>query len=478
MTAQTILPANSASSGSYQVDNSVRFDDGSGDILARSNGTPSSQRLFTFSGWYKKATLASGVNFQFFALYNDNTDRMDFRFQDGDTIDFRNNAPRCRLTTNRLFRDPAAWYHVVLRVDTTQSTAANRIRLYINGVQETSFSAADYGDQNDDLITNASTFAVGDDSYGTAHYDGNMSEVVYCDGQSLAPTSFGEFDSDSGIWKPISVSGLTFGDQGFYLEFKGTGTSANSSGIGADTSGNDNHLTVTALAATSQGTDTCTNNFAVLNPLNYGSNYTWSEGNLQFAQTATNWDTTYSSMGVTSGKWYMEFKGKVGAYYDVGVTDVIDPTNNLSVNTGCVAWKSNSEFAQGGNVGGGLPSNITSPASNTYTADDIIGIALDVDNEAVYFAKNGTYEVNSDPTSGATKTGATTLPNSNSTYFFAFAAYKGSAASGTGQVNFGGGSVDAISSGNADADGHGNFEHAPPSGYFALCTKNLAEYGG
>jgi hypothetical protein len=106
-----------------------------------------------------------------------------------------------------------------------------------------------------------------------------------------------------------------------------------------------------------------------------------------------------------------------------------------------------------------------------------MGIAIDVDNEAVYFSKNGTYEVNSDPTSGATKTGATTLPNSNSTYFFAFAAYKGSAASGTAQVNFGGGSVDAISSGNADADGHGNFEHAPPSGYFALCTKNLAEYG-
>ena len=201
----------------FQVANSVRFNDGSGDSLSRSNGSsPSSQRLFTFSGWYKKATLASGVNFQFFALYNDNTDRMDFRFGDGDTIDFRNNAPRCRITTNRLFRDVSAWYHVVLRVDTTQSTAANRIRLYVNGVQETSFSAADYGDQNDDLITNASTFAIGDDSYGTAHYDGNMCEVVYCDGQSLGPTSFGEFNSQTGIWVPKVVTGLTFGNNGFY----------------------------------------------------------------------------------------------------------------------------------------------------------------------------------------------------------------------------------------------------------------------
>jgi len=174
----------------------------------------------------------------------------------------------------------------------------------------------------------------------------------------------------------------------------------------------------------------------------------------------------------------MEFKGKVGGYFDIGVTDIIDAAGNVSQNSGCVAYKSNGEFARAGAVGDGLPSAITTPASSSYGVDDIMGIAIDIDNEAVYFAKNGTYEVNSDPTSGSSKTGAVTLPNSNSLYFFAVAAYKGgSANSGTAQVNFGGGSVDAISSGNQDADGFGNFEYAVPSGYFALCTKNLAEYG-
>ena len=376
------------------------------------------------------------------------------------------------MKTNALFRDTSAWYHIVWAFDTTQGTAANRVKLYINGTQVTSWATASYPDEDAEFdVNNAVPQYVGDYHSGSSeNMDGYLAEVVFIDGLALAADQFGEFDSDSGIWKPIDVSGLTFGTNGFYLDFQASGNLGNDANGGTD-------LTEVNLAATDQSTDTCTNNFATLNPLLYGSNYTWSEGNLQFAQTATNWDTTYSSIGVTKGKWYMEFKGKVGAYYDIGVTDVVDTTNNLTVNSGCVAYKSNGEFAAGGAVGDGLPSTITTPASNTYTANDIMGIALDMDNETVYFAKNGTYEVNSDPTSGASKTGGTDLPNSNSLYFFAFAAYKGSAASGTGQVNFGGGSVDAISSGNADADGHGNFEFAVPSGYFALCTKNLAEYG-
>ena len=476
-----ILPANTLSSGGYDVANSLRFNTASDDYLNRTVGTPTQSLKYTISAWVKRSVQSTDVNSAILGIGNSGSSNAALRFKTDDTLQFYDhvsNADQVNYITNRVFRDNSAWYHVVVSSD--RSLGSPETKIFINGVQETSFGTSTEYNQNDgaNWNTNGKVLYVGSYNASYDHIDGYLAEVVFADGQILAPTSFGEFDSDSGIWKPISVSGLTFGDQGFYLEFKGTGTSANSSGIGADTSGNDNHLTVTALAATSQGTDTCTNNFAVLNPLLYGSNYTWSEGNLQFAQTATNWDTTYSSIGVTSGKWYMEFKGKVGAYYDVGVTDVIDPANNLSVNTGGVAWKSNSEFAQGGNVGNGLPSNVTSPASNTYTADDIIGIALDVDNEAVYFRKNGgDWEVNSDPTSGASKTGAVTLPNSSSTYFFAFAAYKGSAASGTGQVNFGGGSVDAISSGNADGNGFGNFEFAPPSGYFALCTKNLAEYG-
>jgi hypothetical protein len=477
MTAQTILPANSAASGGFDVANSCRFDDGSSAYMHKTpGGAGTSADLFTFSMWIKRGIISSSDRIVLFDAREDaeNFDRISFTSDD--TLEWkgiRSDSQTHNLTTSQVFRDPSAWMHLHFIWDSADGTADNRMRIYVNGTQVTAFGTrANPTSGLDAIIGAAQKHSVGSTASSGTYYDGYMAEVVYLDGQELTPDgNTGEFDSDSGIWTPKDVSGLTFGTNGFYLDFQASGNLGNDANGGTD-------LTEVNLAATDQSTDTCTNNFATLNPLLYGSNYTWSEGNLQFAQTATNWDTTYSSIGVTKGKWYMEFKGKVGAYYDVGVTDVIDPTNNLSVNTGGVAWKSNSEFAQGGNVGGGLPSNVTSPASNTYTADDIIGIALDVDNEAVYFAKNGTYEVNSDPTSGATKTGATTLPNSNSTYFFAFAAYKGSAASGTGQVNFGGGSVDAISSGNADADGHGNFEHAPPSGYFALCTKNLAEYGG
>ena len=472
----TIYGSNTLSSG-FTVANSCRFDEGSSDNLsANSFGTPTSDKIYTLSWWFKRSKFGEAV-YQFGWYDGSRTNSGDIVFDAADTLSFYHGSDDGNgklLMPNRLFRDPSAWTHVVWAVDTTQGTASNRIKIYFNGVQETSFSTEVYPDQNAvSKIFHDSNNRIGAqwNAAGTTFYNGYMAEIVFIDGQQLAPTSFGEFDEDSpNIWKPIDVSDLTFGTSGFYLDFE------DSSNLGNDANGGTDFTEVN-LAATDQSTDTCTNNFATLNNLIYGANYTFSESNLQFAQTATNWDTTYSSIGVTKGKWYMEFKGKVGAYYDVGVTDVIDPTNNLTVNSGCVAFKSNGEFARGGAVGDGLPSTITNPASNTYTADDIIGIAIDVDNEAVYFAKNGTYEVNSDPTSGATKTGATTLPNSNSTYFFAFAAYKGGAASGTGQVNFGGGSVDAISSGNADADGHGNFEHAPPSGYFALCTKNLAEYG-
>ena len=471
-----ILGTNSIKDTGFNVANSCRFNDGDSAYMNLTSVSTVTNRLkFTISLWVKRSTLGAksmigtvgGDSSNFGAIWFDSSDRLNCtEGSGGGTLNF---------ITNRVFRDTSAWYNIILAIDTTQGTEANRVKIYVNGVQETSFSTSTYPGEDSNMHLNrggkAQYLGRHTDSTNDYYFDGYMAEVVWIDGSQEAPTSFGEFDEDSPtIWKPKDVSGLTFGTNGFYLDFE------DSSALGNDAAGS-NNFTVNNLTATDQSTDTCTNNFAVLNPLNYGANYTFSEGNLQFAQSATNWDTAYSSIAVTKGKWYMEFKGKVGAYYDIGVTDVVDPTNNLTVNSGCVAYKSNGEFARAGAVGDGLPSTVTDPASNTYTADDIMGIAIDVDNEAVYFSKNGTYEVNSDPTSGASKTGAVTLPNSGSTYFFAFAAYKGGAASGTGQVNFGGGSVDAISSGNTDADGHGNFEYAVPSGYFSLCTKNLAEYG-
>jgi len=462
-----ILGTNSIKDTGYNVDNSVRFDDGSGDELTRSQGSsPSSRRLFTFSAWVKRSSLNSGgsdPNMQFFSQHNDTSDRMDFRFQSGDTIDFRNDSPRCRITTSRLFRDVSAFYHICLRVDTTQSTASNRIRLYINGVQETSFSSEDYGDQNDDLITNASTFDVGDDSFGTSHFDGYMCEVVYCDGQSLDPTSFGEFDSDSpNIWKPIDVSGLTFGTNGFYLDFK------NASNLGADVSGNSNNFTVNNLTSIDQSTDTCTNNFCTLSTtLNTDINY--SEGALKGVKASGDgnqrqWGSTFA---VNSGKWYWECKNEASStnHWYIGIIDAESIPHSMTNFPG----DTTKSYGIRGSDGHKLYNASASSYGSAISNGDVVMIALDLDNKKIWFGENGTFFNSGDPAGGSNE--AFDITDGD----FYMPSFTSTGGGGEGWFcNFGSPAY-SITSGNADGNGFGNFEYAPPSGFLSLCSKNLGE---
>ena len=398
-----ILGTNSIKDTGYEVANSCRFD-GSNDYFTKTFGSdPTSTRIGTVSYWCKRssfgASIAGGLttsgNGSSYMTNFNSSDQIDFWFYyPGSGADYEG-----ELKTNAVFRDPSAWMHVFFSYDTTQVTNTNRLKLYINGTQVTSLATATYPDQNQDVYWGTQTqHRIGaNPDTGNNKWNGYMAEVAYVDGVAHAITDFGEFDEDSPtIWKPKDISsGITWGTNGFYLDFE------DSSALGDDVSGNNNDWTATGIAAINQGTDTPTNNFAIMNPLNYGTNYTWSEGNLELTQTVTNWDSAYASIGVTSGKWYMEIKRTAGDHFDVGVTDVVAPTGNISQNSGCVAYKRNSEFARAGSTGGGLPSNVTDPASNTYAVDDIVSIALDVDNEAVYFAVNGTWEVNSAPESSA-----------------------------------------------------------------------------
>jgi hypothetical protein len=312
-------------------------------------------------------------------------------------------------------------------------------------------------------------------------YDGYFAEFVYIDGQQLDPTSFGEFDSDSPtIWKPKDVSGLTFGNNGFYLQFKESGTSQNSSGLGADTSGNDNHFAVTNLTAESQSTDTCTNNFSTMNPLvvNTSAESSFAEGNLQVSTTDSGAFGAVSTIGVSSGKWYWEVKPtQIQNKNAIGVTAAAsaDAINNHRPGDGA--------FSAGIRSSGDAKLNGSSESGSwdSFTTSDIVGVALDLDNNKLYFSKNGTFMNSGDPTSGSTGTGAISLTDPASTtdgfYFFAFGdPGAGSGTANIAQFNFGSPPY-SVSSGNADAEGFGNFEYAVPSGYFALCTKNLAEYG-
>ena len=471
----SILGANTLSGG-YDVANSCRFNNNADEAFMRI--TPSSagnRKTWTWSSWIKK-TVNGNQQVVFGAGENaggGESNEMVLYFGDDDKFHFCTGGT-CYKITNRVFRDVSAWYHIAVVVDSTDNTAADRIKIYVNGVRETSFGTSSNPDQNLDFAVNntvkhdVSSFPRRPD--GADHFfQGYQAECVLLDGTAAAITNLGEFDEDSGIWKPINVSGLTAGTNGFYLDFE------DSSNLGNDVFGGTD-LTESGLAATDQSTDTCTNNFATLNPLfPAGGTLTFSEGNTSIsAPNDGNWKTTLATMAAQNGKWYMEFKSG-GNYAMVGVCDFnitnrgIDGDNFGTKTTisafgygyyngdGTVRYEGGTELSYG----------------NTYGNNDIVGIALDCDNDKLYFSKNGTFQNSGDPTSGATGTNAVSLnTTAGRVWVFAFSIYQTNARF----ANFGSPAF-AISSGNADANGHGNFEYAVPSGYFALNTKNLAEHG-
>ena len=484
-----IIPANSAASGGYEVDNSLRFNTASSDYLTKTySTTATSKKILTVSAWVKRSTLGA-VNEVFSASRASDGFQTDMiRFGASDQLEFfsfPSTGGTTSVKTTRVFRDTSAWYNIVVQVNTTDNTTADRVRMYVNGVRETSFATGSYPAQNSDLqpigIASGTVHSVG--AVGTSSYFGGyLAEVVYADGQALDATSFGEFDEDSGIWKPIDVSGLTFGNNGFYQQYLQSGTGTNDSGMGADTSGNDNHYAVNNLTAVDQSTDTCTNNFSTWNPvLAMNSTMVIADGNLtgttgsNYANGASNcW---FSTMGVSSGKWYVEIKQSAGTNnqgqqlgigYDLPKFQQGSGVNAFNVGYISEGWGYLGSEGRVVNNNNGVLTGLS-----TWTIGDTIGIALDLDNYKLYFRKNGgSWENSGNPESGSTGTGAISL-TTGKTYFFGVSDASLSNTY-TFQANFGSAPY-AISSGNQDGNDRGNFEYAVPSGYLAICTKNLSE---
>jgi hypothetical protein len=459
----------SALAGEYEVANSLRFDDGSSDYLNRTLGTATLNTKFTLSVWTKRSNISTEQYIFWSGADVNNTLSLRFRSDNklafysaisgSDTIDYR---------TTRVFRDVSSWYHILAIVDTTQGTANNRVKIYINGVEETSFDASTNPSQDTAFsLMSSNTFQVGRRHDNTSSYfDGYMAEVVFVDGTAQANTDLGEFDEDTGIWKPIDVSGLTFGTNGFYLDFE------DSSALGNDVSGNNNDFTVNNLTSIDQTTDTCTNNFATINSLdNLYTGGTLSEGNTKIVTGVSN-EPVYinSTIGVASGKWYCEVKNLTpsGRGLTIGISGRFCSSSNDSLGSDLDGFG----YTQTGVY---RNNNSTTSYGNSYTENDIIGIALDLDNNKLYFSKNGTWQNSGDPTSGATGTGAISI-GTPSTGFYFISLGDNSGDTTTFQTNFGNPSF-SISSGNSDGNGYGNFEYSVPSGYYALNTKNLAEYG-
>ena len=465
---------NSIKETGYDVDNSVRVNASSTPHMAVTQGTPTNVDKYTFSVWVKRADIGAGNSKIFSVSSGSATGEEKLEFNQDDLIwrqtDTSGNTNWERVT-DRKFRDAGAWYNIIVAYDSSQGTAADRCKMYINGVQETSFSGSPNPSSGQDSYTNTSgrslKFFALHSSLATQTAGGYFAEMVYIDGQRLDQTSFGQFDSNSPtVWVPKDVSGLTFGNNGFYCEFK------NSSALGTDTSGNSNNLSTTNFSTTDQSTDTCTNNSATFNPLNpSSSNISFAEGSLTFKTdgSASGQKAAFGNFGVSTGKWYAEFKmtavsTQSGSFPYAGVAGIDKFAHTyIGANLDSVAYNTN----------GAVYSNESEIDSGEagYGAGNIVGVAADITNKKIYIHVNGTYINSQNPVSGAN--GYTLPTNTGGFYTFAVSLY---GANGTWEANFGSPSF-SISSGNTDDNNYGNFEYDVPAGFYSLNTKNLAEFG-
>jgi hypothetical protein len=461
----------------YDVANSVRFN-GSNTYMTRTMGTPTNADKFSFSFWVKRSKLSAQQSI--FRSTNGNNDSH-VTFRSGDTLDFQEYGGLStigEIETNQVFRDVSAWYSILLVWDSGNSTAGNRMRMYVNGTEVTSFGTDSNPSQNADSFFNKSGeplhFGRTDYSGGANYFSGYVCEMVMCDGQALVPSDIGEFDSDSpNIFKPIDVSGLTFGNNGFYLNFE------DSSDLGKDVSGNGNHFTESNFSATDQSTDTCTNNAITMNPLDDVASSTYSEGNLKVVTSASGSAPHFTTFGLTTGKWYWEVKATsftehADGYITIGITgnQGNSTTNQLGHLANDYAFVNNGQIQA--NTG-----NDTDYGS-TYTQGQIIGTYLDLDNNKLYFSINGSLQ--NSGTGHSITAASSTTPGF---YMPSFSDYSSSSSNlVTVEWNFGAGTTFAISSGNSDDNGYGNFEYSPnitgdgvAKKFYTINSKNLAEFG-
>jgi hypothetical protein len=447
----------------------LRFNSASSDYLNRTPASAGNRTTWTWSGWVKRSILGS-VKILFSAGTSGTNDTTLYFGNSDDKLIFFNRISSSvlgYLETNQLFRDVSAWYHIVAVWNSNNATAGDRMRLYVNGSEITSFASDTNPSLNENsFINNNVAHYIGNDSSLSSinYYGGYLSEVNFIDGQALTPSSFGASNS-SGVWYPIPYQG-TYGTNGFYLKF------ANSASLGTDSSGNTNTFTVNGgIASTSQSTDTELNNFATWNPL-----YPLlpagglSNGNLTAKTNGADsiWRAVISNIGASTGKWYAEIKWVAGSYFQYGF-----------ISSKLASARQNFDLTEVYNYqyvisGTNLFSNgsLTSSFAPATATGDIIMLALDMTNAKLYWGKNGTWINSANPALG---TNGISIGGDTTEYWnFACCIYS---SSGTGDVTANFGNPPYSANGYTDGAGYGNFSYAVPSGYYALCTKNLNTYG-
>ena len=448
---------------------SLRFNSADSTSLTRTFTSAGNRKTWTWSGWLKRTALSDTYGGALFICSTGSTDST------YSVLWFYANAIRFQAyntlwrVTSAVYRDLSAWYHVVLAVDTTQATANNRIKLYVNGSQVTDFSTTNNPNQNDDLYINSANLhriGEGDSIYSNMY----LTEVVFVDGQALTPSSFGQTNSTTGVWEPKAITGLTYGTNGFYLNFQdNSGTTATT--LGKDSSGNGNNWTPNNFSVTAgvgndslvdtpypYGTDTgaggeVRGNYCTGNPLDTSSSMTLANGNLQFGATGANaWKQTRCTMSVPeTDKWYMEYTISTLSTASHALIGFSNQSSSLATYPGGdatgIGWQASGDIWYSGSY---------SSPGYTFAAGDVIMFAIDRANQKVWIGKNGTWQNSGNPAAGTGN--ITSFSGSITTtgaYFPSVGIYS------SGQVvyaNF----------------GQRPFAYTAPSGFKALCTQNLS----
>jgi hypothetical protein len=444
--------------------------------FTRTPASGGNRRTFTFSTWIKRSDISGRFQLLFMGnSYSGSNLNSGIFFNPSNqlaTTVTNNGTNASYLLSTQLFRDVSAWYHIVIAYDTTQATDTNRVKMYVNGSQITALDAATYPTQNLDTAYNQISIpqVIGYRHSEAADYytDGLLANTILIDGQQLTPSSFGQTDATTGIWKPKSYSG-SYGTNGFFLKFENSGS------LGTDSSGNGNNFTVNGTPT--QILDTPSNVFATINPLNIatGGGQTFSNGNTVVSMGAID-AATPSTFGVKSGKWYWEVKWTADGGFDrIGIIPEDGNVAQAPQVTG-IAWNrlstTNGMYM--------FDTVVSGSWGSAFSVGDVINFALDCDNTALYIGQNGTWRNSGVPTSGASRTGAVNYSANSLNGKYLFPAFgKGNVGTSTWQTNFGNGvfGTTAISSPYSDGAGLGKFQYQPPTGYYALCTKNINVYG-
>jgi len=440
--------------------------------LTRTTGSPTNSYKCTFSVWFKKSKTG-GNNQQLISEYTDSNNRTYIGFNSSNQFQFGSYQSSSWVNDfyfSRLFTDVSAFYNFVFAIDTTQSTASDRVKIYINGVLETSVAGSPtYFSQNSSVALNSASKSLQIGAInGSDNFDGSMSHVHFIDGTAYDASYFGETDATTGEWKIKTSPSVTYGNNGFFILKDGNTIT--------DSSTNSNNFSLGGGTLTK--TEDCPDNvFATMNPLdNYYTNSVFSNGNNSITTNNNARTFNNSTLGMTSGKYYCEMKSAgVDAGAMVGIIATSSTGTTFRADVQPYSW----QYINTGSMRNN--NNTQSGTWNTWTSGDIIGIALDLDNSKIYFSKNGVWQNTgstnpSTGTDGFSITAVSSLPGDQAgCYFFNCSDNSTSSNLSYFNWNFGNGyfGTTAVSSAGTNASGNGIFEYDTATGFTALSTKGL-----